>query len=127
MLYFAAATLAVDGGIMVTGSHNPPDHNGFKLVLGGKPFYAEAIQELGRIAAALGDPTRRRGQIVEQLGMRRRLAAQAKIARRADQPGAEMLCPYTVDQHAGRQRIVGRHDSLGQLQSTAAVAKRLSI
>ena len=47
MLYFAAATLGVDGGVMVTGSHNPPDHNGFKMVLGGKPFYAEAIQALG--------------------------------------------------------------------------------
>src|SRR5215469_6636430 len=32
MLYYAAATLGVDGGIMVTGSHNPPDHNGFKFV-----------------------------------------------------------------------------------------------
>ncbi|HKS89290.1 MAG TPA: phosphomannomutase, partial [Stellaceae bacterium] len=31
MLYYAAATLGVDGGLMVTGSHNPPDHNGFKL------------------------------------------------------------------------------------------------
>src|ERR1700724_1146556 len=51
MLYFAAATLGVDGGLMVPGSHNPPDHNGFKMVLGGKPFYAEAIQHLGRIAA----------------------------------------------------------------------------
>src|ERR1700726_4373958 len=66
MLYYAAATLGVDGGIMVTGSHNPPDHNGFKLVLGGKPFYAEAIQELGRIAAALGEPAGRRGDVVEQ-------------------------------------------------------------
>src|ERR1700730_16694066 len=54
MLYFAAATLQVDGGIMVTGSHNPPDHNGFKLVLGGKPFFGEAIQKLGRKALALG-------------------------------------------------------------------------
>src|SRR5579862_9366603 len=44
MLYFAAATLPVDGGIMVTGSHNPAEHNGFKLVIGGKPFYADAIQ-----------------------------------------------------------------------------------
>src|SRR5258708_12034211 len=46
MLYFAAATLGVDGGIMVTGSHNPPDPNAFNLVLGGKPFYGPAIQQL---------------------------------------------------------------------------------
>src|SRR5215469_2090836 len=57
MLYFSAATLKVDGGIMVTGSHNPPDHNGFKLVLGGKPFYADAIQQLGRLAASLDAPS----------------------------------------------------------------------
>jgi phosphomannomutase len=63
MLYFAAATLGVDGGIMVTGSHNPPDHNGFKMVLGGKPFYAEAIQRLGTIAASLGAPSGRRGKV----------------------------------------------------------------
>ena len=44
MLYYAAATLAVDGGIMVTGSHNPPDHNGFKFVFQGKPFYGAAIR-----------------------------------------------------------------------------------
>jgi phosphomannomutase len=63
MLYFAAATLEVDGGIMVTGSHNPPDHNGFKMVLGGKPFYAEAIQRLGTIAAALGEPSGPSGRV----------------------------------------------------------------
>ena len=51
MLYFATHTLAVDGGVMVTGSHNPPDHNGFKIVLGKASFYGQAIQELGRIAA----------------------------------------------------------------------------
>ena len=66
MLYFAAATLKVDGGIMVTGSHNPADHNGFKLVLGGKPFYAEAIQRLGEIAASLGAPSGPRGRIEER-------------------------------------------------------------
>ncbi|MFZ2005952.1 MAG: phosphomannomutase/phosphoglucomutase [Stellaceae bacterium] len=63
MLYFAAATLGVDGGLMVTGSHNPPDHNGFKMVLGGKPFYAEQIQELGRTADALGAPAAPRGRV----------------------------------------------------------------
>jgi len=65
MLYFAAATLKVDGGIMVTGSHNPPDHNGFKMVLGGKPFYAEAIQRLGVIAASLGEASGRHGTVEE--------------------------------------------------------------
>src|SRR6266446_5272132 len=66
MLYYAAATLGVDGGIMVTGSHNPPDHNGFKLVLGGKPFFGEAIQKLGQTALALGAPAGRRGQVAQQ-------------------------------------------------------------
>jgi phosphomannomutase len=52
MLYFAEAVLEVDGGIMITGSHNPADYNGFKMVIGGRPFYGEAIQQLGRSAAA---------------------------------------------------------------------------
>ncbi len=62
MLYYAAATPGtyggVDGGIMVTGSHNPPDHNGFKLVLGGKPFFGEAIQKLGAMALEPGSSER---------------------------------------------------------------------
>jgi phosphomannomutase len=65
MLYYAAATLGVDGGIMVTGSHNPPDHNGFKFVFQGKPFYGAAIQRLGEVALALGASDRARGRIVE--------------------------------------------------------------
>ena len=52
MLYFAAHTLDVDGAIMVTGSHNPGTHNGFKLMLGKKSVYGEAIKKLGAIAAA---------------------------------------------------------------------------
>ena len=51
MLYFAAFTLPVDGGIMVTGSHNPPDYNGFKMLFQKKSVYGEAIQELGRLSA----------------------------------------------------------------------------
>jgi phosphomannomutase len=65
MLYFAAATLSVDGGIMVTGSHNPPDYNGFKFVMHGKPFYGAAIQRLGQVAAALGAATGPRGRVGE--------------------------------------------------------------
>jgi phosphomannomutase len=52
MLYFAVNTIPVDGGVMVTGSHNPSDHNGFKIMLGKKPFFAGDIQRLGTIAAA---------------------------------------------------------------------------
>lgn len=52
MMYFAVHHLGADGGIQITGSHNPPDYNGFKLMLGTAPFFGAAIQELGRIAAA---------------------------------------------------------------------------
>ncbi|HUH84746.1 MAG TPA: phosphomannomutase/phosphoglucomutase [Stellaceae bacterium] len=65
MLYFAVNTAGVDGGIMVTGSHNPPDHNGFKLMLGKKSFFGEEIARLGRIAAA-PPPSRRVGRSEER-------------------------------------------------------------
>jgi len=51
MLYFAVHHLDADGGIQVTGSHNPPDHNGFKMMLGKTSLFGARIQELGRIAA----------------------------------------------------------------------------
>ncbi|MGF1629486.1 MAG: phosphoglucomutase/phosphomannomutase PgmG [Kiloniellaceae bacterium] len=51
MLYFASHRLDVGGGVMVTGSHNPPDYNGFKLTLDRGPFFGSDIQELGRLAA----------------------------------------------------------------------------
>jgi phosphomannomutase len=51
MLYYAATTLGVDGGLMVTGSHNPPNYNGFKLMLGRKSFFGADIARLGKIAA----------------------------------------------------------------------------
>src|ERR1043165_8467185 len=52
MLYFSVYHLKTDGGIMVTGSHNPPTHNGFKLMIGRKPFFGAMIQDLGRMVAA---------------------------------------------------------------------------
>ena len=52
MLYFAAATLGVDGGIQVTGSHNPADYNGFKMSLNGRSLFGGEIQKLGQRAAA---------------------------------------------------------------------------
>lgn len=46
MLYFAAHELCRYSGVMVTGSHNPPEYNGFKIVLGGQTLAAETIQAL---------------------------------------------------------------------------------
>lgn len=51
MLYYAEATLEVDGGIQITGSHNPGDYNGFKMVFQHRPFFGADIQTLGRMAA----------------------------------------------------------------------------
>lgn len=58
MLYFAATTLGTDGAVMVTGSHNPPDYNGFKMMIGRKPFFGDDIKHLGGLAAA--------GDVVEE-------------------------------------------------------------
>ncbi len=53
MLYYAEASdHDIHGGIQITGSHNPPNYNGFKMVFQGRPFFGADIQELGRRAAA---------------------------------------------------------------------------
>ena len=52
MLYFATHYLDVDGGIQVTGSHNPANYNGFKLLLKGRSVFGAEIQELGQRAAS---------------------------------------------------------------------------
>jgi phosphomannomutase len=66
MLYFAVSTLDVDGGLMVTGSHNPANYNGFKLMLGKKSFFGQDIQRLGRLAAEVPRPAARAGQVTEK-------------------------------------------------------------
>jgi phosphomannomutase len=65
MLYFAVNTLGVDGGIMVTGSHNPANYNGFKMMLGKKSFFGPDIQRIGRIAAE-GQFTHGAGRVEDQ-------------------------------------------------------------
>ncbi len=62
MLYFAVKDRKADGGIMITGSHNPPEYNGFKMTLQAAPIFGEAVQELGRIAAA-GDFEQGNGKV----------------------------------------------------------------
>ena len=53
MLYFADVALSCAGAIQVTGSHNPPTHNGFKMVRAHRPFYGADIQQLGTDALTL--------------------------------------------------------------------------
>ncbi|HEU0310549.1 MAG TPA: phosphomannomutase, partial [Sphingomicrobium sp.] len=64
LLYFAVATLDVEGGIQVTGSHNPADYNGFKMLLKGRSVFGEEIQDLGR-RAAKGDWSEGQGKVEE--------------------------------------------------------------
>ncbi|MEE2997665.1 MAG: phosphomannomutase/phosphoglucomutase [Pseudomonadota bacterium] len=52
MLYFAVNVLNAAGGVMVSGSHNPPEYNGFKMMRGAKPFYGDDIGTLASIASA---------------------------------------------------------------------------
>ena len=83
MLYFAASTLC-QSGIQVTGSHNPKDHNGFKMVLAGRAIYGEEIQALRRMMESeswsLQDGGRRREVDVLQ-AYRTRIVGDIKLAR----------------------------------------------
>ena len=66
MLYYAEASADdVDGGIQITGSHNPPNYNGFKMVFQGRPFFGEDIQRLGQVAVA-GDWDDGTGTVVDR-------------------------------------------------------------
>ncbi|WP_420137110.1 phosphoglucomutase/phosphomannomutase PgmG [Sphingomonas sp.] len=64
MLYFAEATLEVDGAVQITGSHNPAEYNGFKMVLQHGPFFGEQIQSIGTMAAE-GDWEEGQGQVTD--------------------------------------------------------------
>ena len=70
MLYYAEAELPVDGGIMITGSHNPGNYNGFKMVMNHRAFFGQAIQQLGRVALD-GDWDEGEGVVTEEEVMER--------------------------------------------------------
>ncbi|WP_339632030.1 phosphomannomutase/phosphoglucomutase [uncultured Sneathiella sp.] len=65
MLYYATYALNAGGGIMITGSHNPPSHNGFKMMLGGKSFYGSQIQDLG-VLSATGPFSEGDGEVIDK-------------------------------------------------------------
>lgn len=63
LLYFAIHRFRADGGVMITGSHNPPEFNGFKLCVGAGNLYGERIQDLRRLIER-GAFREARGEIV---------------------------------------------------------------
>jgi phosphomannomutase len=83
MLYFAANTLC-RSGIQLTGSHNPRDYNGFKMVLAGRAIFGEEIQALRRMMAA-ESWTRRAGGTVRTVDVlpayRARIVGDIRLAR----------------------------------------------
>ncbi len=83
MTYFAAYELGTNSAVMVTGSHNPPDYNGLKMVLGGETLAGEAIQAL-RERLERGELRRGSGSYREEdIGERyiRRIVSDVKLAR----------------------------------------------
>ncbi|NIM41779.1 MAG: phosphomannomutase/phosphoglucomutase [Hydrogenophaga sp.] len=83
MLYFAAATLC-NSGIQVTGSHNPKDYNGFKMVMGGRAIYGEDIQALRQLIESDGGERAEGGRVrhVNVAGpYRDRIVGDVKLAR----------------------------------------------
>jgi phosphomannomutase/phosphoglucomutase len=65
VLYFSLHELEVDGGVQITGSHNPPDFNGFKVCLGEASVYGQEIQKIREISEK-GSFTRARGKIEKE-------------------------------------------------------------
>jgi len=83
VLYYAAVEMAGGSGVMVTGSHNPPDYNGFKIVIGGDTLYGGAITGLyDRIMS--GDLSQGAGEVSEEYVLDRyrdRIASDVKLER----------------------------------------------
>ena len=83
MLYFAANTLC-QSGIQVTGSHNPKDYNGFKMVLGGRAIYGDEIQNLRRTMESESWPLRAGGSVTHAdvlADYTQRIVGDVKLAR----------------------------------------------
>lgn len=124
LLYFAAHTLDVDGGIIVTGSHNPKHHNGFKMMIGGASVFGPAIQDLAALAAAPDHPADANGAYrpdhIEQDGAIAGEVTAAYIDRLRDTLGTADISRLSVGWDAGNgaageimrrltQLLPGRH------------------
>jgi phosphomannomutase len=91
MLYYAeASTPEVQGGIQVTGSHNPADHNGFKIVFGGRALFGAEIRQIGVIARDIGA----RDIGARDMGAHEIASGRGEINVRGTCGAREILLPY---------------------------------
>tara|TARA_Y100001960_G_scaffold302716_1_gene354055 strand:+ start:1475 stop:2854 length:1380 start_codon:yes stop_codon:yes gene_type:complete len=121
MLYFGVHYLDADGGVMVTGSHNPPAHNGFKFMIGRSAFYGEQLQKLKQLVAE-GSKRSLGGQTKE------RSVLQAYVDRLvgAHRGGNKLSVVWDPGNGAGGEvtkllskRLPGRHDVInGEIDGT---------
>ncbi len=84
MVYFATNVLGTQSGIMVTGSHNPPDYNGFKMVLAGEAIHGEAISGLYDVISRQSEPASGHGSYAMhdiRDAYLQRIAGEVKLAR----------------------------------------------
>lgn len=121
MLYFGVHHLDADGGAMVTGSHNPPAHNGFKFMIGRSAFYGEQLQQLEDLVAE-GGKTSRSGQ-AKELSV---LQAYVDRLAGAHRGGNGLSVAWDPGNGAGGEvtnllskRLPGRHDVInGEIDGT---------
>ena len=66
LLYWSLHHVKVAGGIQITGSHNPPEYNGFKLSVGTSSLHGEEIQELYRLTAAPAAAAKKKGSVRQE-------------------------------------------------------------
>ncbi|MEE4350087.1 MAG: phosphomannomutase/phosphoglucomutase [Pacificimonas sp.] len=113
MLYYAVNVLNADGGVQITGSHNPPDYNGFKFMLGTGPFYGDDIYALGKAAKA--------GTVESGSGTREQIDIEDDYVERLlkDAPDAEFRIAWDCGNGAAGRvtekltaKLPGRHELL---------------
>lgn len=115
MLYFAAHHLKAAAAIMVTGSHNPPTHNGFKMMVGTKSFFGEDIKKLGKIVAE-GNLLKGNGSATEQSVSAEYLDALAEPLEKLDSSREDLTIAWDAGNGAAGAiteqliaRIPGKH------------------
>ena len=106
-LYFAVHHLATDGGLQVTGSHNPPEFNGFKMVLAGEAFHGEEIQALYQVITqeswrlGTGSTTSKSGILDayrEAITSRHQLARRVRVVIDCGNGVSSLVAPRTISE-----------------------------